>query len=222
VDSKKALFDLPAPAIPAKMNYGPSVAFGPDGRWAVAGCADKTVRVWNLADRSEATVFRGHQAFVTSVAILPGDRIASQDITGSVRVWERATGREVRTVQVREGFFTQDMAVSPDGTRLAVPSGNEVRVFDVDSGRVAQTLRGHSGTVSTVAFTPDGSRLLSGSYDTTVRLWDTATGDELFVLRGHRGGVLRVRVDRGGRRVASTGIEGGTRIWDAPPPADAD
>jgi WD40 repeat protein len=222
VESKKALFDLPAPAIPAKMNYGPSVAFGPDGRWAVAGCADKTVRVWNLADRSEATVFRGHQAFVTSVAVLPGDRIASQDITGSVRVWERATGREVRTFQVREGFFTQDMAVSPDGTRLAVPSGNEVRVFDLDSGRVALTLRGHAGTVSTVAFTPDGSRLLSGSYDTTIRLWDTAIGDELFVLRGHRGGVLRVRVDRDGRRVASTGIEGGTRIWDAPPPADAD
>lgn len=64
-------------------------ALSPDGQWAISGgFGDKTVRLWNLVDGSEAHYYEGHTGAVLGVAIAPdGSRAlsASQDTT--VRLW---------------------------------------------------------------------------------------------------------------------------------------
>ena len=53
-----------------------SVAIAPDGRTALSGSYDKTLKLWDLATGKELRIFTGHSERVTSVAIAPDGRTA--------------------------------------------------------------------------------------------------------------------------------------------------
>jgi hypothetical protein len=90
-----------------------------------------------------------------------------------VRLWDLASGREVRTLQ---GHFDNvwSVAFHPDGTRLASAGWDQtVRIWDIASGLELAVLKGHPDRVLGVAFSPDGNLLATaGGTDQTVRLWD--------------------------------------------------
>jgi WD40 repeat protein len=48
-----------------------SVAIAPDGKTALSGSFDNTLRLWDLASGREIRTFEGHWYPVTSVAIAP-------------------------------------------------------------------------------------------------------------------------------------------------------
>ncbi|MEZ4717308.1 MAG: WD40 repeat domain-containing protein [Caldilineaceae bacterium] len=110
----------------------------------------------------------------------------------------------------------KSMAVSPDGTRLALGTDDgEVRIWRVDDGELERMLLGFTGVVVSVAFSPD-NRLLAGSssLEGTILLWDVATGDVLGRLQGHADGAEAVTFSPDGTLLASGGHDGTVRLWD--------
>jgi hypothetical protein len=107
------------------------------------------------------------------VAIRPDGRIiASASDDNTVRLWDMATGAEIRTL---EGHSREviSVAFSPDGARLVSGSNDTtLRLWDVDSGQEILTLRGHAAVVRGVAFSRDGQRIASTSQDGTVKIWE--------------------------------------------------
>src|SRR5262249_13257473 len=88
-----------------------------------------------------------------------------------------------------KGNGALSVAYSPDGKRLANPSGdNTVKVWDAQTGQELSTLRGHTGQVNSVAYSPDGKHLASASLDKTVKVWEVQTGQESLSLKGHTDG----------------------------------
>ena len=188
-----------------------AVAVAPDGRIAVSGSHDCTVRVWDLAT-GDARTLEGHANAVLAVAVtLDGRTAVSGSSDRTVRVWDLAIG-EARTLE-GHGDSVYAVAVTPDG-RTAVSGSRDrtVRVWDLATGE-GRTLEGHGGSVNAVAVTSDGRTAVSGSGDGAMRVWDLATG-QARALEGHGSYVHAVAVTPDGRTAVSGSYEGRVWVWD--------
>lgn len=69
------------------------------------------------------------------------------------------------------------LALSPDGTRLAIGQGHRVRIHNVSQpdSPLITTLEGHRDIVQSLAWSPDGQLLAAGGYR-RVLVWNVATG----------------------------------------------
>jgi WD40 repeat protein len=97
-----------------------AIALTPDGKRALTGSEDKTVRLWDVVTGTELQCLRGHQKPVTCVQIAPGGATAfSGDRDGRVRGWDLKAGRELPVFgRARCHDEVGFLSVSADGRRL--------------------------------------------------------------------------------------------------------
>jgi WD40 repeat protein len=157
-------------------------------------------------------------AAALGVAFGPGGRrLACAGADQTIRIWDLARGKVVRTLSGHAGAITA-VAFSPDGKWLASASADQtLKLWDPDAGTELRTFRGHSDIVTCLAFRPDGRRLVSGSRDFTVMVWDTTTAKELHTLGpgGHADRITAVAFSPDGKRIASASDDRTAKVWDA-------
>ena len=86
-----------------------------DGRRALSGSDDRTLRLWDLETGAELRRFEGHEGWVTSVTVLAdGRRALSGFRDKTLRLWDLETGAEL-------ACLTFDAA--PIGTRVVRTDG---------------------------------------------------------------------------------------------------
>ena len=113
----------------------------------------------------------GHSGQVYSLAYSPDGRyLASGSSDKTIKIWETATGTELRTL-TGHSMTVWSVAYSPDGRYLASGSLDKtIKIWEVATGKV-RTLTGHYMTFWSVAYSPDGRYLASGSADKTIKIW---------------------------------------------------
>jgi WD40 repeat protein len=132
------------------------------------------------------TVRFRHSTWVHAVACSPDGKLLASGDSKVVRLWDAATGKEVRQFVGHEGCI-RCVAYSRDGKQIASGGDdNTVRVWDAATGKELRCFRGHQGEpaptrggVVQVLFPPDCKTLISSGMDNTIRCWDVATGTEL-------------------------------------------
>ncbi|CAE7069330.1 unnamed protein product [Rhizoctonia solani] len=116
------------------------------------------------------------------------------------------------------GFRILSLALSPDGTRIAVGCSNTmVRIISMcDGPTVLEPLQGHTESVDSVEFSPDGGRVVSLSRRGII-VWNAYNGTLItgpFMVR-HVGFMLTISFSPDGNRLVSGGQDCVVRVWDA-------
>lgn len=192
-----------------------SIALSPDGKYALSGSSDESVKLWEVASGREIRTFNGHGSTISSVAFSPdGTQALTASWDKTVKLWDIASGRELRTYTGHTGAVTS-VAFSPDGKQALTGSWDKTAIiWEVNTGRVIHTLTGHTGWVNSVVFSPDSRYAISGSSDDTIKLWELSSGREVRTFTGHSRNIRSVDFSPDGRFIISGGEDNIMKLWE--------
>jgi WD40 repeat protein/uncharacterized caspase-like protein len=171
-----------------------SVAFSPDGRWLASGAKDNTVKIWEVGTGRLLRTLYGHGSAVNAVAASPdgkllasasgstydiryaklffqGGQIGGPTEDTSVRLWDVATGRQIR---IFSGHTLAVMAVafSADGHTLTSASSDFIKVWDVVSGKELRSLAVFPPPASTFGDFMRRNSIMGASKDKRSDKWE--------------------------------------------------
>jgi eukaryotic-like serine/threonine-protein kinase len=165
---------------------------------------------WHYLDRlrrPDCLKLTEHAVEVLCVAMsADGQRFATADRDGVVRLWDAASRKSIRTWSTNEIVFR--LAFSPDGMHLAAAQSTAVTVLAI-TGDENRRFEGRRWVV----FHPDGSRLAI-THDNSVVIYDWATGRRLHTLTANAKSFWACAFSPNGERLATTGLDSTVRFWD--------
>ncbi len=106
-----------------------------------------------------------------------------------------------------------EIAYSPDGTKLAVSTDIGIWLYDAQTGEELNLIAGNKYQVDEIAFSPDGRTLASDSRDRSIRLWDVKSGRQIRTFTGHEYYITALAFSPDGKTLASGGASI-VRLWD--------
>ncbi len=141
-----------------------------------------------------------HAGSVSFVTFLPGGReVLTAGLDHTARVWDRATGKELRrfrlpaardqglmavpavnVIPLRAGGPAPVIAVTDDGKTLALATPNQqIRLVSIATGEETRVFVGPTSGVAAMRFSPDGKTLAIRDGTRLVRLFDVESGDQV-------------------------------------------
>jgi WD40 repeat protein len=196
-------------------NYVHGLAISADGKLLASSVRrqDDAVHLWDLDKEKELHSFTGHRTGALTASFLPDGKtlatvsrgpISSRSVVWadwSLRLWDAASGKEVRAVTTPQDGEIEMTVFSSDGSRLAtLRDDGTMRLWDVREGKVLQewkvamrhvnedftTPDGKKGTKSytihplhAMTFSPDGETLVTVEDQNLLHFWEARTGKQI-------------------------------------------
>jgi WD40 repeat protein len=150
-------------------------AISPDGLSVALATQDTlagALRVFNIGPRPGITVRDFRASSARPMAVTPtAKHIASVGRDQKVRVWERASGREIYTTP--DATYTA-CALLPDGDAIVLATTTGIlRVYDLVAGQITAEWVGHEGEIRTVVVAANSQRIATASTSArTINVWN--------------------------------------------------
>jgi WD40 repeat protein len=210
---------------------GGAGALSPDHS-RLAAAVGNEVKVWEVRTGRLVHSLAGHTQNVNSVAFSPDSKsIASASAgfplsgAGEFKVWDAATGRELRTLcpggatlpHPKVTYAPSLVTYSPDGRYLAGTLGCIVKVWEASTGRELLSQVSSEGGmfwIGCLGFSPDGNSLATGRGETPMEVWETTTGKETISPEESTKPTASLAFSPDGRFLAGAS-EMEVRLWDA-------
>ncbi len=190
-----------------------ALAFSADGARLVSGSADKTARVWNLADGAEVAKFIGHTQTVTGVAFNSNaQQAASGAADNSLKLWTVADGKELMNFAGHAGPITGVALAANNQSLISSSADQTIRLWNPGNGQQTGSI-GHGQPVTALAISPDGNRIAATGTDQHVKLYQP-DGKVLFTLSGHTAAAKSAAFSSDNTRLITGGADNAAMVWD--------
>ena len=145
-----------------------------------------------------------------------GSLAVSSGADGLLSLWNLKTRTRQFTLEGHTRFV-REVALTPDGRRLASASYDRTaRIWDPVRG-TCLTVLDHADSVLCVALTADGRRAITGgdaNGEGPICLWDAESGQCLRTWSEHNGWVTHITLTPDGRLAFSASNDTTIRVWD--------
>ncbi|MBI5058903.1 caspase family protein [candidate division KSB1 bacterium] len=183
-----------------------SIAWSPDGRYAISGGRDGLVKIWKVATGREVYSLRAHATgWVTAVAyVAHGKQFLTAGTDSTVRIWDASTLTESR--RFNTAAPVNSVSLSANGDRILCTTSDSVAyIWNTNSGPELQRVTTGFGGAICSAFSGDGRYAITGgSQDTTLLTkWEVNAGRAVQKFRLAPGALLCVAFDESGAKIFS-------------------
>ncbi|KAF7036692.1 hypothetical protein CFC21_047263 [Triticum aestivum] len=178
----------------------------------VSGGDDQSVIVWDKQAFKLLEELKGHDAPVTSVRMLSGERVLTASHDGTVKMWDVRTDTCVATVgRCQSAVLCMEY---DDSTGILAAAGRDVlaHVWDIRSSKQMFKLQGHTKWIRSMRMT--GETIITGSDDWTARVWSLTRGTCDAVLACHAGPILCVEYSPSDKGIITGSSDGLIRFWE--------
>lgn len=149
---------------------------------------------------------------------LRGEGKAVRQVNNTVRLWDVATGRQLRQLDMTN-IAVAALTFAPDGRSIATSNHNgTLSLWEAASGKERFQFKPTTPGVPTLlTYSPDGKFLAGGvsmGQESAVRFWDAANGKELSSHRGHQSAITTLAFAVDGKRIVTGSQDTTALLWD--------
>ncbi|XP_031479261.1 DENN domain and WD repeat-containing protein SCD1 isoform X2 [Nymphaea colorata] len=187
-------------------------ALSSDRAKVVSGSDDQSVIVWDKQTYQLLEELKGHEAQVSCVKMLSGERVLTASHDGSVKMWDVRTDTCVATVgRCSSAVLCMEY---DDSTGMLAAGGRDpvANVWDIRAGRQMHKLVGHTKWIRSLRMV--GDTVITGSDDWTARMWSVSRGTCDAVLACHAGPILCVEYTPSDKGIITGSTDGLLRFWE--------
>jgi WD40 repeat protein len=197
-------------SMPCRGGFVNAGAVTRDGRFAVMGHPDKTVRIWDLGTGEELHALPGHEPGITRVGLSPDERVITAAAGKTIFLWNFMNGKEIRKLEGSRQQITAQ-AISADGRYIAGAGlDGIVIIWNLTDGTEIRRIS-LGAALSALTFSVDSLSLIAG-FRNRLRIFDTASGREVRQLKGSSGHIQGINQTDDGKILIATGS---AQPWDS-------
>ncbi|GAB4850614.1 Scytalone dehydratase [Ancistrocladus abbreviatus] len=195
-----------------KGHTGAVRAINSDRGKVVSGSDDQTILVWDKQTFQLLEELKGHNAQVSCVRMLSGERVLTSAHDGTVKMWDVRTDTCVATVGRCSGAILCMEYDDSTGILAAAGRDTAASIWDIRAGKQMHKLSGHTKWIKSIRMV--GDTVITGSDDWTARVWSVSRGTCDSVLACHGGPIQCTEFSTVDKGIITGSTDGLIRFWE--------
>jgi len=156
----------------------------------------------------------GHLSAVFTLSFSPdGKTLATGSVDHTIKLWDVATGKEVKILTGHAGIITSVAFLNQDDYLISASQDGTIRIWS-NKNNISRVLYVQQSDIHSVCLSSDGQTLAVGSGNGSIKIINKNTGKIINDIPAHSGSVKKVLYYDDSKYLVSAGEDKVIKIWD--------